>query len=90
MEVQATTAGEVGGDAAGGSLLEDVNMHGRGDGCATTVDLLGLPGVLNLDPCGEHWVKGAILNRDDDLAAPEKKNNDDPLLWPHSTVEIVV
>lgn len=67
--VQATAAGEAGGDAEG-ALLEGVRMQGRGDGCTTTVDLLCLPGVLNLDTCGEHWGKGAALNRDDLLTAP--------------------
>lgn len=68
--VRATAAGEVGEDAVGGALLEGASLHGRGDGCTTAVDLSFLPGVLNLDPCGEQWVKGAALNRDDLLTAP--------------------
>lgn len=68
--VPATAAGEVGGDAVRGVLLEGVRMHGRGDGCTTAVDLCCLPGVLNLDTCGEHLVKGAALSRDDLLTTP--------------------
>lgn len=68
--VQATTAGEVGGDAGGGALLEGVRMHVRGDGGTTATALCCLPGVQNLDPCAEHWVEGAALKRDDLLTAP--------------------
>lgn len=68
--MRATATGHAREDAVGGALLEGVRMHGRGDGCMTAVDLCCLPGVLNLDPCGEHWVKGAALNRDGLLTAP--------------------
>lgn len=45
-------------------------MHGSGDGRTTAVGLCCLLGVLNLDPCGEHWLNGATLIRDDLLTAP--------------------
>lgn len=68
--VRVLAAGEVGGDAAGGALLEGVRTHGRGDGCTTAMGFCCLPGVLNLDPRVEHWGKGAALKRDDLLTAP--------------------